>query len=220
MLVAVDYLGNQVVAWRTGEEEYFCPECEEAVFLKDGPEKITHFSHYPSSSCGYGTGEGVRHQQMKIAVMQAFELHEGVRFEQSVIPGRRADVVVPHERIVVECQVSPMKRYEWFKRTYEYSEAGYSVLWVWDEKRFSGEYTPEELLLCHRICYGQLTMYSIEDEQWYSVHLEWYPGAGKRRRSQLCKEIPESADLLRKFNDGLRVVNLMRPWWTKGRVKS
>lgn len=220
MLVARDYWGDQVLAWRTNEEQdYFCPECEEALFVKDGPLKITHFSHYPSSGCGYGVGEGPRHLALKVAAMEAFEEFENVCFEQSVIPGRRADVVVPSAKVVVECQVSPMKPEEWAYRTADYTNAGYWVLWLWDWERLCGEYVPKELLLCHRICYGQLTVCDIEEDEWYSVHLNsrsrdgYY--LGKRYRRILRKKIPESADLLKAANDDLQIVNLMRPWWTK-----
>lgn len=220
MLAAVDYFGHQVLAWRVDEDQdCFCPECQEALFVKDGPEKITHFSHFPSSNCGYGTGESWRHQALKMAAMEAFENFESVHFEQSVIPGRRADVVVPPLKVAIECQVSPMRVEEWTYRTEEYADAGYAVLWLWDWRRLCGEYIPKELLLCHRICYGQLTAYSIESEQWYSVHLDsrgesgYY--LGKRRRRVFRKKLPETVSLLKASNEGLRIANLMRPWWTR-----
>lgn len=223
MLVAVDYWGYQVLAWRVDEDQdCFCPECKEALFVKDGPEKITHFSHYPSSSCGYGTGEGPRHRALKMAAMEAFEKFDGVRFEQSVISGRRVDVVVPGIRVVIECQVSPMPVEEWTYRTEEYADAGYAVLWLWDWQRLCSEYIPKEILLCHRICYGQITAYSIEEDGWYSVHLESRSDTGyylgKRRRRAFRRELPETANLLKASNEGLRIVNLMRPWWTRNGV--
>lgn len=226
MLVATDVLGDQVLAWRIplfDEREYFCPECEEAVFVKDGPLKIAHFSHYPSSTCGYGTGESARHVALKMAVMQAFEAFEDVEFERSVVAGRRADVIVPSERVVLECQASTLHSREWLQRTLDYSDAGYSVLWVWDTARFEIGYNAKEILLCHRKSYGQVTACDPETAEWYSVHFDNTNEHGSRvgaaYRPARWKPIPDEAELFKKTNDGLRVVNLMPVWWTSTRTR-
>lgn len=222
MLVATDVFGNQVLAWRVplfAQWEYFCPECEDAVFIKDGPLKIAHFSHYASSTCGYGTGEGARHVALKMAAMQAFERFEGVEFERVVIPGRRADIVVPETRVVIECQASALDYREWISRTADYSEAGYSVLWVWDRARFDLQHNPKEILLCHRACYGQVTVCDPESGGWYSAHFHKTNAYGNyvRARFRVAEfmSLPDEVELIKARNDGLHVANLMMPWWTR-----
>jgi competence CoiA-like predicted nuclease len=224
VLVAEDRTGSQVLAWRVSalsEREHYCPECRDPVFVKDGPVKIAHFSHYPNSTCSYGTGEGVRHVELKAAVMRAFEEFDGVRFEVCVIPGRRADVFVPEPRLVVECQASPLNFYEWGARTADYSDAGYWVLWVWDTARVARAYNAEEMRHCHRVCYGQLTACDPETDEWYSVHFNKTNAFGKdvkwRFRKPEFHPIPDEPELITKENEGMRVVNLMRPWWTAER---
>ncbi len=236
MLVARDDQGRQVLAWqaragadwRSHDRIHFCPECGEPVFIKHCVEKITHFSHYPNSSCSYGAGEGPRHVLMKAAVMDEAKDFEGVRFEEPVVPGRRTDVVIPPARVVVECQASAMSPDEWRARTRDYSAAGWSVLWVWDTARIvAGGVSyqdcvcllaeiPKEIRLCHKACYGQVTALCPDSGRWYSVHIDYL------RRGVRCimyEPLGEDKKMIKETNlDGLRLVNLARPWWTRGRA--
>ncbi len=229
MLVAKDITGLQVLAWRAhAGVEHFCPECGEPVYVRDPEDRVTHYCHYPSSSCSYGTGEGERHWRIKAAVMDEAADFPDVAFEKEVVPGRRADVVIPGPRVVVECQVSPMSSVEWMRRTHDYSVAGYSILWLWDARRIFAHRDPQELdfgvgvpreiVLCHRACYGQVSVYSPETGGWYSVHLtrETRDGnyVGRDRRRPVPRLLDDSKPMIKKSNlDGLRLVNLAPVWW-------
>lgn len=217
MLVAKSAAGEDVLAWNAPQgEECFCPECEEMLFIKDGALKITHFSHYPDSSCSYGEGEGVRHQMLKARVFEALEDWPGVRFEKKVIDGRRADVAVESRRLIVECQASAIREREWLQRTQQYSQAGFSVLWIWDSKRCELDAWPKEMVLCHRLSYGQLTVIDPESDEWYSLHLSWTGTYGQKLRSRfrtpIMKRLKEPTER-RLYNKGLRLVVLSDVWW-------
>jgi hypothetical protein len=215
MLVARDRAGKDVLAW-DATEECFCPECNEALFVKDGAVKITHFSHYPESSCSYGAGEGIRHQMLKARVYESLKEWPSVEFEKKVVEGRRADVTVRDKKLVVECQASAIREREWLDRTEQYSKAGFSVLWIWDVKRCELDAWPKEMVLCHRLSYGQLTVIDPETDEWYSLHLSWTGSRGQRLRSRfrapMAKRLEEPT-VRRIQNDGLRLVVLSNVWW-------
>jgi hypothetical protein len=129
--VALDGEGQETEGRRAERgRPYFCPGCCEGVVFKRGTVVVPHFAHRPDSPCSWGVGESIRHHQMKYQVGDLFA-RLGIRFEQGVIPDRRADVVVGG-RMVVECQESAISLEEWEARTSEYNRAGYPVLWVWD----------------------------------------------------------------------------------------
>lgn len=216
MLVARDANNNDVLAWRA-TEECFCPECAEPVFVKDGTIKVTHFSHYPRSTCSYGAGESARHQLMKSRVLEACSKWPEVKLERSVIEGRRADVVLSGAKTVVECQSSAISVDEWTERSMDYSDNGWSVLWVWDVQRCKLDAWPKEMVLCHRLSYGQLTVVDPETDNWFSLHLPWTDEEGRvRYRSRFrpgIKKILETATLRRVTNNGFRLSVLADVWW-------
>jgi Competence protein CoiA-like family len=87
MLVARDRNDAQVLAWLAEwGAEYSCPECSEPVYVRDPADRVTHFCHYPDSSCSYGVGEGERHIRMKAAVMAEAASFPDVAFEKQELP--------------------------------------------------------------------------------------------------------------------------------------
>jgi len=225
MFVALDDDGNQRLAWHLvgtiPTPEMRCPECEEGVFLKAGAIKVPHFSHYPGSTCSFGSGEGARHLLLKSHVFKAFEAFDGVDYERSVIQGRRADLAIPAHCLAVEAQVSPMHQDEWLSRTAAYSDKDWHVLWVWDRDRVGGleslAYIPREIRLCHRASYGHLTAVTDEGE-FYAVNLQPHPYRRGGWRRVLYKHLVDDVYLNHMENDGLKLVSLQRGAWWKAWV--
>lgn len=192
MLKAIDAAGVGVLAEDACRgEAYTCPECGEALILKQGPIVVAHFAHRPPVTCPYSVGESGRHLAMKRQVGRLFTKLL-VDYEVKLLPDRRADVLVAR-RIVVECQVSPLSADEWTARTEAYNRAGHPVLWVWDLCRIGwgrerpalfddlGQRevrVPVEMLLCHRKSYGRLYVMDLANEL-RAVHLQ--PAAPRLR---------------------------------------
>jgi Competence protein CoiA-like family len=172
MLSAVNVAG---VALRADvaprKASYTCPECGAGVVLKRGTLVSAHFAHQVRSPACSLEGETEEHQWMKWQMTQRFGREE-TRLEVALIPGHRADVVVPTQRLVIECQVSPIAIPEWERRTRDYNQQGYAVLWVWALERLGvwlddpqlpaiedgeGEVrVAAEVLHCHRCAYGRV----------------------------------------------------------------
>lgn len=137
--------GSEALSWEVDRGgEFFCPECREALVYKCGPLVMAHFAHRPGSSCCYGVGESLRHQEMKRQMGTLFSRMRP-RYEVSLIPGRRADLVL-NDTIVVECQESPIGVEEWEWRTADYSRHGCNVLWIWDLPLILGQLAKGRLL--------------------------------------------------------------------------
>lgn len=155
------------------QQAYFCPACEEPVVFKAGRSVIHHFAHRPGHWCAFGTGESIRHHEMK-AAMGSFLVAYAPDYELALIPERRADVVLAQQHLVVECQASKISTAEWEQRTRDYNRAGWAVLWVWDFKRFGNEYdgewrVPDEIRLCHKEAFGRV--YIMQQQLLYAGHL-------------------------------------------------
>lgn len=137
MLVALDG-GQRLLADHASRGlDYRCPGCGEPVVLKAGEIVVHHFAHAPGSLCSYGLGESARHMRMKHNLLLWFQ---NVELECCVVADHRADAVVTTpkgNRLVVECQVSPISVTEWRRRTRDYNRAGFPVLWLWDFARIN-----------------------------------------------------------------------------------
>lgn len=149
---------------------YVCPECRTQLIVKAGAIVTRHFAHRARISCSLAVGESQRHMQMKEQVGGLFAGRVAVAYEKSIVPGRRADLVLG-ERIVVECQDSPISILEWAARTRDYNRAGHPVLWIWDITRVCGSRwvdsfeeidldaewrLPAELRYCHQCSFGRV----------------------------------------------------------------
>jgi len=141
MLQALDTQAGKVLATDADKGSvHLCPECRGPVVLKRGRLVIAHFAHAKGAGCAFGTGESIRHHQMKASIGHHFADY-APEYEAVVVPGRRADVTFlgGGRRYVVECQESPMSIEEWEQRTADYSRYGMHVLWVWDLWRLAGK---------------------------------------------------------------------------------
>ncbi len=168
MLKALDTRGREVLGWDAQRgQTYCCPECGAGLVFKAGMLVTPHFAHGAGSACPLATGESPRHMEMKHQVAKIFP---PALFEIQAAPGRWADLVLG-DKIVVECQASPIAVDEWIARTKEYNAAGRLVLWVWDLRRLGvddeepafwlvdseREYrVPADVRYCHQVSYGHL----------------------------------------------------------------
>lgn len=176
MLRALNQNGEDVLGWDAAMkgDYYFCPECKDEVIFKLGRTVTPHFAHKPGSTCAYAEGESAAHLAMK-ATMARFLPEDIVQVEVPMLPGHRADLLVPAARIVIECQASKIQAGEWERRTRDYNRMGYAVLWVWDIKRFGPHpenetRVPDEIRLCHKQQWGRV--YVLAYGALYSAHLE------------------------------------------------
>jgi hypothetical protein len=218
--------GQQVAAWRVkAGDGYTCPECEEEVFLKPGVVIIPHFSHYPESSCGYGSGESERHMLMKVHVMDALQAVPDVRYEAAVIPGRRADLALEKQKIAVECQSSRMTEEEWEARTRAYSTRGRNVMWLWDSKFFgyvdaTAGPVPPVIRACSKYSYGHLNVCDPYEKEFYEVRLTY---KGSRSMRRFAWKPVETGGLNPRYHkeSGLRTVSLLKDrWWSHERKRA
>ncbi len=184
MLQSLDGDDLPVLAWLARRGDRFrCPHCRERTLLKRGAIVVPHFAHVPGAVCPFARGESLRHLQMKQRIGELF-VGANPRFEVPIRPGHRADVVL-FNRVVVECQVSPLMIAEWQARTRDYNRRGYAVLWVWDGARLGrppGEGTgeqrvPAEVRHCHRRAFGRV--YALCGEELRACHL--FPAEARER---------------------------------------
>ena len=130
MLVALDQQQRVIeAAVADRAEEYLCPECGAPVRLRRGSIVMAHFAHVVRTPSCTLAGETEAHLWMK-QCLRGFLGVDHTQVEQALIPGHRADVVVPAQRLVIECQVSPIALPEWERRTRDYNQQGYAMLWV------------------------------------------------------------------------------------------
>ncbi len=196
MLKALDATGREVLGWEAQRgQTYRCPECQADLIFRAGPLVTPHFAHRAEASCPLTKGESPRHMEMKRQMVKIFP---SARFEVQAAPGRWADLVLG-DKIVIECQASPIAIDEWTARTREYNAAGGWVLWVWDLGRLGvddedfafwlvdseREYrVPADVLHCHRASYGHLYVLDSNGEL-RACHLE-------RAAERLTLEFPSS----------------------------
>lgn len=142
MLIAISSVTKSRVEARAVDRSHpcECPECREHLVYKHGRIVRCHFAHKARTNCTLSEGETIRHLQMKEQMSKWFsERFLFSEMEVNLVPGRRADIVLPSRNIVVECQHSPIAIDEWACRTADYEKHGYAVMWVWDIQRLFGK---------------------------------------------------------------------------------
>lgn len=190
MLVATDGQQRAIEAEQADRAGvYHCPECSAPVCLRRGRLVIAHFAHVVRPLSCTLAGETATHLWMKHNMRLFFGI-ANTRVEQALIPGHRADVVVVAQRLVIECQVSPIALGEWEQRTHDYNRQGYAVLWVWWPTRLGispdkqdlndydaialgqrGVRVKPEVLACHKLAYGRVYVLA-RTGQLVAVHME------------------------------------------------
>jgi Competence protein CoiA-like family len=138
MLIAVSRVTKTRVEAKAVDRSHpcECPECREHLVYKHGRIVQCHFAHKARTNCSLSAGETIRHLQMKEQMSKWFsERFIFSELEVCLVPCRRADIVLPGRKIVVECQHSPISIDEWSCRTADYEKYGYAVMWIWDIRR-------------------------------------------------------------------------------------
>jgi len=146
MLVAINENKEPALSFESKKTEgpFFCPDCGEPVFLKQGDEKIHHFSHFPDSSCGHGLGESEQHLLSKRDVFLLLKKNPAVK---SVEIEKRIGNVISDvfftrhdgEMCAIEIQITHTSADNISKKMSEYFISGIPVLWIlqdspYDEK--------------------------------------------------------------------------------------
>ncbi|UJF15158.1 hypothetical protein LZ578_09170 [Jeotgalibaca sp. MA1X17-3] len=118
------------------DSTFFCPGCKERIFLKNGKQKLAHFSHYRESDChSFSEGETHAHLTGKIKLWEWCK-SQGLSVEMEAwLPTlqQRPDLLVTlteSKKIAIEYQCSPISLKKLKERTEGYRSIGYEVLWI------------------------------------------------------------------------------------------
>lgn len=115
--------------------KYFCPTCNEPVFIKAGDKMIPHFAHYSNSACPSNErGEGKYHEQGKLLLYQWLNSQGmDVRLEE-YIPSiqQRPDVLlkINKKQIAIEYQCARISTEEIRNRNRGYRSIGIIPIWI------------------------------------------------------------------------------------------
>ena len=115
---------------------YYCPGCKGKVFLKNGTQKIPHFSHYNKINChSFSEGETEAHLKGKL-LLQKWCLSQGLTVEMEAwLPSlqQRPDLLITlnnNTKLALEYQCSPISYEKLVERTEGYHSMDYQVLWI------------------------------------------------------------------------------------------
>lgn len=140
VLVALDSQDIRILATDANRNlDYRCPICHKDVVLKRGPVKISHYAHYPSSTCE-NAGESYRHMEMKWQVGQR-ATKEGYSVDYERLFGEhRCDIILTFEntnlpQTIIEVQNSPISYLEIRARSAWYNAFKIETAWIFDSKR-------------------------------------------------------------------------------------
>ena len=118
-------------------DDYRCPECDDAVILKRGAQRIAHYAHQRDSQCAHGLNETMAHLSAKLRLFEHFESRGlAVRTEADLSHlgiRRRADLLVEipgGSLVAIEIQHTPILPEELEQRTRDYLGTGIAVLWL------------------------------------------------------------------------------------------
>lgn len=149
MLTAYDDQGKPVVLYRYSREEikrlksrsFFCPVCQENVYIRAGDQVIPHFAHFQNSACTERKGEGEKHRQGKIDLMNWLTEQDIPAVLEYYLPRiqQRADILVKWRNrwFALEYQCSSISREMLIKRTRSYQRMGITPIWISGKKRRS-----------------------------------------------------------------------------------
>jgi len=135
MLIACDKNSKRIEAnIASKNEKYYCPKCGAEVLLKKGKIKIPHFAHN-IGGCGYGTGESLRHMELKLMMKKLIKKELGINVElEYPINDLISDgfFMFYDKSIAVEIIVHNDNLEEILNKTYEYTKEDIYTLWLWD----------------------------------------------------------------------------------------
>ena len=139
MLVAVNAHNQHVYALdeqKNTHQKFYCPQCNEPVFLKKGLIKQAHFTHFKNSNCAiFSEGETEEHVLGKSLLYQWFTQQDIPCQLEAYLPNlkQRPDLLIwldEQTPIAIEFQCSALSAQRMIERTSGYNENGYKVYWI------------------------------------------------------------------------------------------
>lgn len=136
-LFALDSDKKLVFAEQAAKQcDYMCIECNQAVRVRGGPHRQTHYYHLVQSHCRQSE-KSMQHIQAQLYLFDLLpkdEVQLEMRFPQI---NRIADVVWTEKRLIFEIQCSPISASEVMERNSDYGAQGYQVVWILHDNRFN-----------------------------------------------------------------------------------
>lgn len=145
MLQAIDRYGNKVTLFtksfqeivdiKKSEQDFLCPVCKGAVYIRAGKKVIPHFAHRSIKECrSFEGGGGVYHEQGKMLLFKWLrEQNLAVQLEPYVKEiKQRPDLLlnIGKKRIAIEYQCATISPEVLKARTEGYRSIGITPLWV------------------------------------------------------------------------------------------
>lgn len=125
---------------KTNKNQYLCPACQEAVFLKNGLQNQAHFAHYAHSSCAvFSEGETSEHLSGKKLLYEWFKKQNIPCQMEAYLPKlqQRPDLLIwlePDWPVAIEFQCSSLSSEKMRERTEGYLQNGYDIFWITGKK--------------------------------------------------------------------------------------
>lgn len=127
---------NQLILAKEAQKKacYYCPSCQQKVFLKQGTLKIPHFAHQKRGCQSFSEGETPQHLLGKQLLARLFrQIGYQVQIEAYQIDlKQRPDLLVTKQGQVyaIEYQCAPLSVTEMVKRTQGYLKKGWKCWWI------------------------------------------------------------------------------------------
>lgn len=113
------------------QQNYWCPLCNESVFIKNGKINQPHFAHRKGSLCPAShQGETEEHRALKRLFARWCKL-DGLAYKlEHYLPNiqQRPDILIGNLAIEVQCSALSIRRL--VERTQAYRRAGYVPVWI------------------------------------------------------------------------------------------
>jgi competence protein CoiA len=115
---------------------YYCMECKEAVRVRGGPYRQSHFYHIEPTHCRQSQ-KGPVHLQLQSHFLNNLPSND-CKLEMPFPTIRRiADVAWLSEKIVFEIQYSPIRAEEVLARNRDYAKEGWQVIWILHDRKYN-----------------------------------------------------------------------------------
>ncbi|QHS21695.1 hypothetical protein GWK91_01435 [Virgibacillus sp. MSP4-1] len=148
MLKAVDRNGTPILLINKTRQEladlrreiFYCPQCNEQVFIRAGEKVMPHYAHFQQSSCpNRHNGEGDYHSKGKAALYEWFST-QGIPVEMEYYLSsiqQRPDLLVKwsNRYFAIEYQCAVISPTMVRERTRGYRKAGIFPIWILGENR-------------------------------------------------------------------------------------
>jgi competence protein CoiA len=133
---------------------YRCLECGAPVKVRRGRDRVPHFYHLQRAPTCRLYSKSEDHLVVQLQLQRLFS-EKPAQMERLFFPILRiADLIWEKEKIAFEIQCSTLDSFEAEKRVFDYSQAGYSVVWLLDDRIFNKRFLrPAEEFLRTQYCY-------------------------------------------------------------------